>query len=197
MATAIATKRCTVCGVVRPLTDFSKHRGRRDGLASRCKACNAAHCLAWYCRKQRETDGLYSTYVAMKGRCHAPSHDHFALYGGRGITVCAEWRDSFDSFREWANGNGYARGLQIDRIDNDKGYCPENCRFVTAAQNCRNKRARTRTIRTYTKLDTSRVREVRHLLADGLSQRVIAQRMRVSPSAVGAIKAGRTWRDVA
>ncbi|MBI5865816.1 MAG: hypothetical protein HZB38_15195 [Planctomycetes bacterium] len=133
----------------------------------------------------------------MKGRCHVPSHEHFALYGGRGITVCAEWRDSFDSFREWANRSGYVPGLQIDRIDNSKGYCPENCRFVTAAQNCQNKRARTRTIRTYTKLETAQVREVRSLLAGGLSQRVIAQRMKVSPSAIGSIKTRRTWRDVA
>ncbi len=150
MATAIATKRCTVCGVVRPLTGFSKHRGRRDDLASRCKECNAAHCRAWYYRKQQETNGLYSTYVAMKGRCCVPTHEHFAQYGGRGITVCAEWRDSFDTFREWANRNGFAPGLQIHRIDNGKGYSPENCRFVTAAQNCQNKRARTRTSRTYT-----------------------------------------------
>jgi DNA-directed RNA polymerase specialized sigma24 family protein len=132
----------------------------------------------------------------MKGRCHVPTHENFAHYGGRGVEVCPEWRGNFRSFREWANRNGYAPGLQIDRIDNDKGYCPENCRFVSAAQNCQNKRARTRTIRTNPKLSPSQVREVRQLLADGLSQRAIAQRMGVSPSTVGSIKTGRTWIDV-
>jgi len=60
-------------------------------------------------------------------------------YGGRGITVCQEWR-TFEPFQAWALANGYAENLSIDRIDNDKGYSPENCRWVTEKQQSRNTR---------------------------------------------------------
>lgn len=60
-------------------------------------------------------------------------------YIGRGISVCEEWR-SFDNFCEWSSKHGYAKGLQIDRIDNDRGYEPGNCRWVTSKQNTNNRR---------------------------------------------------------
>ena len=61
------------------------------------------------------------------------------LYQDRGITVCDEWL-VFENFRDWALSHGYKEGLQIDRIDNDKGYCPENCRWVTPKENMNNRR---------------------------------------------------------
>lgn len=61
------------------------------------------------------------------------------LYQDRGITVCDEWL-VFDNFRDWAISHGYKEGLQIDRIDNDKGYCPENCRWVSPKENVNNRR---------------------------------------------------------
>jgi hypothetical protein len=67
----------------------------------------------------------------MKARCYRKSTAPYARYGGRGITVCDEWRNSFTSFRDWALSNGYAEGLSLDRIDYNGNYEPSNCRWVT------------------------------------------------------------------
>ena len=64
---------------------------------------------------------------------------HYYNYGGRGIIVCDEWKNSFDKFVQWAFDNGYKQGLQIDRIDNNGNYEPVNCRWVDVKQNCRNR----------------------------------------------------------
>lgn len=82
---------------------------------------------------------LYSIYTNMITRTENPRATAFHRYGGRGIKVCAEWRNSFEMFRAWALANGYADNLEIDRIDNDKGYSPENCRWVSHKANGRNR----------------------------------------------------------
>ena len=64
----------------------------------------------------------------------------YKYYGGKDITVCDEWRDSFQAFYEWSMANGYSDELTIDRIDSDKGYFPENCRWVTMTIQNQNKK---------------------------------------------------------
>lgn len=81
----------------------------------------------------------YGVYRSMMDRCRLPSHRAWKNYGGRGITVCARWQESFENF--WADmGPSYQHGLELDRQDNNQGYSPENCRWVSRRTNTRNKR---------------------------------------------------------
>ena len=73
-------------------------------------------------------------------RCYDPRVGAYKNYGARGIFVCDTWRNDFTAFRTWAEFNGYQDDLEIDRIDNDGPYCPDNCQFVTCKINTRKTR---------------------------------------------------------
>lgn len=75
----------------------------------------------------------------MKVRCYNKNTDHWERYGARGITVCDEWRNNYEAFRDWALENGYTDELTLDRKDWNGNYEPSNCRWVTNAEQQRNK----------------------------------------------------------
>ena len=82
---------------------------------------------------------LYQVWQDMKQRCYNPKNKYYRRYGGRGISVCEEWLKEYEPFYQWAISNGYEKGLQLDRTDNDGNYCPENCRWATPKQNSNNR----------------------------------------------------------
>lgn len=73
---------------------------------------------------------LHKIWGLMKQRCYNKNNTNYGLYGGKGISVCAEWLHSFIAFKEWALSNGYSKDLTLDRIQGHLNYCPDNCRWA-------------------------------------------------------------------
>jgi len=166
---------CPDCGAVR-LQDKRK-------LGKPCHPC---------AMKRRATHGLsnhwlYRVWAGAKARCTIPSASNFAYYGGRGIRMCAEWLDNPQSFIEWAESHGAKRGLEIDRIDSDGDYSPDNCRFISHEKNSRNRRNRGVT--------DQEVKAIKAALSAGVSCRKVARDVGVHHMIVWHIAHGNTWKD--
>jgi hypothetical protein len=108
------------------------------------------------------------------------------FYHEKGIRVCEEW-DSYEAFRDWSLANGYAAGLTIDRRDNDKGYSPDNCRWVTQADNLRN--------RSITKLTREKAAEIKRRRLAGEPLKALAREFGVGIGHIHNIAIGVAWAD--
>lgn len=104
-------------------------------------------------RKRNITHGmthtrLYRIYKGMIGRCYYPCADRYNAYGGRGITVCDEWKNDRTKFFKWALENGYKENLTIERIDVNGNYEPSNCTWITMAEQYKNKQSNAKLTKT-------------------------------------------------
>lgn len=116
----------------------------RNGNTQSC-GCLSAEKTAERSRKRLLVHGgcgtrLYSIWIDMRSRCTWNKAINWHLYGGRGIKVCDEWVNNFTAFRDWAMTNGYSDDLQLDRIDNDGNYEPDNCKWSTRSEQGNNRR---------------------------------------------------------
>lgn len=120
---------------------------------------------------------LYNIWHGAIDRCEREGAIGYKNYGARGISFYPPWKENFDEFKKWALSNGYQDGLEIDRIDNSKGYSPDNCRWVTRSENNSNKRTNvirtcngvTDTLTNLCKMFGKRYGTVRQRVSNGMS----------------------------
>lgn len=112
----------------------------RSGGTKSCGCLRADTIVAFNKKHGMSSSRLYNIWSHMKSRCSNKNNEAYKRYGGRGIAVCKEWQ-KFEPFMKWAMKNGYKDNLEIDRLDNNLGYSPENCHFTTPKINSRNRRS--------------------------------------------------------
>lgn len=126
------------CGNMKSVRSDSLIRGAIKSCGCLKKETDAINLVKNHSHKMSGSR-LYGIWQGMKGRCDNPHNARYDRYGGRGIVVCDEWRNSFENFYNWAIQNGYSDELTIDRKDNDGNYEPGNCRWSSNQEQCNNR----------------------------------------------------------
>lgn len=167
---------CPSCG--------STRLGDARRLGKRCLACSL--------KERNTTHGLsahplYKLIKSVQARCDYPSASNYKYYGGRGITICDEWRREPQSFIAWAESNGYSPGLELDRKDVNGPYSPENCRFIAHATNSR--------LRRNARCTEDVAARIKKALANGMTPKEAAELCGVPHMVAWHISKGNTWRD--
>jgi len=158
-------------------------RRRQDKVSQSpyCRPCRGKKTLT---KHNDSYSRLYKIWIGMKERCQNPNSTSYVNYGGRGISICEEW-SSYENFKSWSEKSGYQDGLSIDRINNDLGYEPQNCRWATKEEQGQNRRGG---------LDWDKVRTIRRLCPTYLLSD-IAKQMQVSKETIGLVANNKIWFD--
>ena len=164
---------CPICGGRK---EMHVSNGRRD------KTCGCV--LTPRHTVTPENKRLYECWTNMKTRCKNDNYHKSHRYKERGITLCEEW-EKFIPFQEWALANGYSDDLQIDRIDNDKGYSPDNCRWVSNIINHRNS--------TSVKINFNIAEQIRKEWRSGFTLKMLAENNSLTVKQIKNIIKNKHW----